>query len=286
MIGAHVSIRGGLLTAFDRARGIGAEAVQVHPTAPQTWRPLELGDDLAREFRGRLRESGLQGFFLHAVYLINLGTDRPEQLARSEGSLRHYLDLCERLGVSGVIFHPGSHLGRGFETVLPQVGAAMRRALAAVPGQSRLLIENSAGAGANIGSSPSQIRQMLEAVDSPRVGLCLDTAHAFTSGWEFTSDEGLARAVAELRAEIGVERLWAVHANDSKAPFGSNRDRHENIGDGEIGAEAFARMLREPALTGAPWILEVPGLERQGPDRENVERLRRLAGLPPLKSPS
>ncbi len=283
-IGAHVSTRGGILTAFDRARELGAEAVQVHPTPPQTWRHLHLEAEEAQEFRLRLASTGLADrFFFHAVYLINLGTPRPELLASSEASLIHYLQLAGELGVAGVIFHPGSHLGQGFDTVLDQIGSTMRRALEAAPGEARLLVENSAGAGANLGATLPEIRRMLEAVDSPRVGLCLDTAHAFTSGWQLTTEEGLAAALAEFEAEIGWDRLWAVHANDSKAPFGSNRDRHENIGEGEIGSEAFARMLADPRLRRPPWILEVPGEERQGPDRVNVERLRSLAGLPPLE---
>ncbi len=282
-IGAHVSTRGGILTAFDRARELGAEAVQVHPTPPQTWRRLHLEAEEVQEFRRRLASTGLVDFFFHAVYLINLGTPRPELLASSGASLAHYLQLANELGVAGVIFHPGSHLGRGFDSVLDQIGSTMRSALEAAPGEARLLVENSAGAGANLGATLPEIRRMLEAVDSPRVGLCLDTAHAFTSGWQLTTEEGLAAALAEFEAEIGWDRLWAIHANDSKAPFGSNRDRHENIGEGEIGSEAFARMLADPRLRRPPWILEVPGQERQGPDRANVDRLRKLAGLPPLE---
>ncbi len=282
-IGAHVSTRGGILTAFDRARELGAEAVQVHPTPPQTWRRLHLEAEEVQEFRRRLASTGLVDFFFHAVYLINLGTPRPELLASSGASLAHYLQLANELGVAGVIFHPGSHLGRGFDSVLDQIGSSMRSALEAAPGEARLLVENSAGAGANLGATLPEIRRMLEAVDSPRVGLCLDTAHAFTSGWQLTTEEGLAAALAEFEAEIGWDRLWAIHANDSKAPFGSNRDRHENIGEGAIGSEAFARMLADPRLRRPPWILEVPGQERQGPDRANVDRLRKLAGLPPLE---
>ncbi len=285
LIGAHVSVKGGLLTAFDRARELGAEAVQVNPTPPQTWRHLHLEPELVIQFRERMSATGLNAFFFHAVYLINLGTPRPELLANSEGSLRHYLELANQLGVRGVVFHPGSHLGQGFDAVLGQIGPAIRRALEGAPGESLLLIENSAGAGANIGSTLPQIRRMMEAVDSPRVGLCLDTAHAFTSGWQLTTEEGLSAALAELESEIGWDRLWAVHANDSKAAFGSNRDRHENIGEGEIGSEAFRRMLAHPQLRRAPWILEVPGEARQGPDRANVERLRQLGGLPALGPP-
>ncbi|MGH7698235.1 MAG: deoxyribonuclease IV, partial [Candidatus Dormibacteria bacterium] len=203
-------------------------------------------------------------------------------LAQSTGSLRYHLELADQLGAAGVIFHPGSHKGQGFEAVLPQVAAAMRQALAEAPGDSLLLIENSAGAGANIGSNFGQIRQMMEAVDDPRLGLCLDTAHAFTAGYDLRSPEGLELTLAELERELGAERLRAIHANDSRAAYASNVDRHANIGEGEIGAPAFAAMLADVRLTRAPFLLEVPGLERKGPDRANVERLRALAGLPAL----
>jgi deoxyribonuclease-4 len=281
-IGAHVSAQGGISTAFDRALQIGAEAVQIHPTPPQTWRRLHPDQEQVATFRRRMAETSLDAFFFHAVYLINLATAKEELLTQSKGSLRHHLEMANLLGVRGVIFHPGSHKGQGFETVLPQMAEAMRWTLAETAGESLLIIENSAGAGANIGSSFSQIRQMMEAVDDPRLRFCLDTAHAFTAGYDLRDAEGLERTVEELGREIGFERLAAIHANDSKAAFGSNVDRHQNIGDGEIGLEAFRRILADPRLTTAPLILEVPGFERQGPDRTNVERLRALAGLPPL----
>jgi deoxyribonuclease-4 len=284
LIGAHVSTEGGINTAFGRALEIGAEAVQVHPTPPQTWRRLHPDLGTVAEFRRRMAETGLDAFFFHAVYLINLATAKEDLLAQSKGSLRSHLELANLLGVRGVIFHPGSHKGQGFEVVLPQMAAAMRQALDDSGGESQLIIENSAGSGDNIGSSFAQIRQMLEAVDDPRLRVCLDTAHAFTAGHDLRTVEGLARLVEELGREVGFDRLAAIHANDSKAAFGSNVDRHQNIGDGEIGSEAFRRILADPQLSRVPLILEVPGLDRKGPDRANIERLRDLAGLPPLAS--
>jgi deoxyribonuclease-4 len=277
VIGAHVSAKGGILNSFDRALEIGAEAVQIHPTPPQTWRRLDPDPDTVLRFRQRLSETGLTSFFFHAVYLINLATAKEDLLASSEAALAHYLELANRLGASGVIFHPGSHKGRGFEATLPQMAEAIQRALRTAGGESRLLIENSAGAGDNVGSTFAQIRQMIEAVGDPRVGLCLDTAHAFTAGYDLSTGPGLSAMREELEREIGGGLLWAIHANDSKAPLGSNRDRHENIGDGYIGGEAFRRMLHDPLLEQAPFILEVPGLEHQGPDLANVLRLRELA---------
>ena len=277
VIGAHVSTKGGIVNSFDRALEIGAQAVQIHPTPPQTWRQLEPDAGTVERFHQRLAETGLTDFFFHAVYLINLATAREDLLVSSQAALTHYLDLANRLGAAGVIFHPGSHKGRGFDQTLEQMAQAMRQALRDAGGESRLLIENSAGAGDNVGSTFAQIGQMIRAVDDPRVGLCLDTAHAFTAGYELTTPEGLDAMRDELEREVGGDLLWAIHANDSKAPLGSNRDRHENIGDGYIGREAFRRMLHDRLLRRAPFILEVPGLEHQGPDLANVERLKELA---------
>ncbi|HUY60861.1 MAG TPA: deoxyribonuclease IV [Candidatus Dormibacteraeota bacterium] len=284
-IGAHVSVAGGIATAFDRALAIGAEAVQVHPTAPQTWRRLQLDEGTVLNFRARMAATGLDAFFFHAVYLINLATARDDLLAQSVGSLRHYLELATELGVRGVVFHAGSHKGVGFEAVLPQVARAMAQALEGAGPDTWLLIENSAGAGANIAHSFEQIGAMIAAVGDPRVRVCLDTAHAFTAGYDLRQAAELARVTEAFATHIGFDRLAAIHANDSKADFGSNRDRHENIGDGFLGAESFRQLGREPRLRAVPFILEVPGLEGRGPDRANVERLRALAGLPPLPPP-
>jgi len=281
-VGAHVSATGGLLSALDRAAAIGAEVVQVHPTAPQTWRRLTLDAEAIGDVRKRMAGAGPDTVFFHAVYLVNLGTPRPELLSQSVGSLRHYLELATSLGVTGVIFHPGSHRGQGFDVVLPQLARSMREALTGAGPDTRLLIENSAGAGDNIGSTFAQIARMLEAVDDARLGVCVDTAHTLTAGYDIASEAGLARTLDELQSAVGMDRVLAVHANDSKAPLGSNVDRHENIGLGYLGDDGLRRICREPRLDRLPFILEVPGLERQGPDRANVARLRELAGLPPL----
>ena len=145
LIGAHVSIAGGILTAFERAQEIGAEAVQIHPTPPQTWRRLTVSPETVTEFHSQMEATGLDAFFLHAVYLINLATAREDLLAQSEGSLRHYLEMANVLGARGVIFHPGSHKGLGFDEVLPQMAATMKGALDGAPGETLLIIENSHG---------------------------------------------------------------------------------------------------------------------------------------------
>jgi len=282
LIGAHVAARGGLHHAVDRALAIGAEVIQTHPTPAQMWRPLRLTEEERALYLRSYAAAGLRGHYLHAVYLVNLASPKPELLRSSVASLVHYMEVATALGAEGVVFHPGSHLGAGFASVRAQVGRAIREVVeSSPPGRVRLLVENSAGSGGSVGRSFEELAQLLEAAGSERVGVCLDTQHAFSSGYELREPEGAARTLAEFDRVVGFERLGLVHANDSARPLGSHADRHANLGEGEIGTAAFRLLLRDPRLRRVPWVLEVPGHERQGPDRQQVELLRRLAGRRP-----
>jgi len=283
LIGAHVRARGGIHAAVDSGLAVGAEVIQTHPTSAQMWRPLRLDDDALQLYLEKYRASGLRGHYLHAVYLINLASPQEQLLRSSVASLLHYMELAALLDADGVVFHPGSHRGAGFEAVLGQVGAAMREVIERSPaGHARLLVENSAGAGGCLGRSFEEIGRIVEAAASDRVGVCLDTQHAFASGYDLRTRSGVARALDEFDRLIGVERLCLVHANDSGTGLGSNADRHANIGEGALGEGAFRVMLRDPRLRRVPWILEVPGREKKGPDRQQVNLLRACAGRAPL----
>ncbi|HVB76195.1 MAG TPA: deoxyribonuclease IV [Candidatus Nitrosotalea sp.] len=284
-LGAHVEASGGLHNAFARAAELGAEALQVHPTPPGFWGSPKLDDERVALFRAAADASGNPPFFFHAVYLINLAGPDPALRQRSESTLAGYLAAADRLGISGVIFHTGSHKGAGFEATLPIITDHLRRVMErAEPSTTRLLIENNAGAGGCVGARFEEIRAMLDALDDPRVGVCFDTCHAFASGYDLRTDETAAATLDEWDRVVGLERLWAVHCNDSQFPLGSNRDRHANIGQGEIGEEGFATLLGDARLEQVPFVLEVPGFTGAGPDRENLEILARLAGraLKPL----
>ena len=279
LIGAHVAARGGLHNAVDNALAIGAEVIQTHPTSAQMWRRLRLEEADRQLYLQKYAAAGLRGHYLHAVYLVNLASPKPELLRSSVASLVHYMEVAAALDAEGVVFHPGSHLGAGFESVLAQVGAAIREVVeCSPPGRARLLVENSAGSGGCVGRSFEEVARVVEAAGSERVGVCLDTQHAFASGYELRDPEGVARTLAEFDRLVGFPRLGLVHANDSARALGSNADRHANLGEGEIGTAAFQLLLGDPRLRRVPWVLEVPGHERQGPDRQQVELLRRLAG--------
>ncbi len=270
--------RKGLWNAFGNAAAIGADAIQVHPTPPGFWGSPKPSDEDVERFRQEYADAGRPPFFFHAVYLINLASDDAKVHPRSESTLAGYLAAADRLGIDGVIFHVGSHRGIGFEAALPGITERMRRALErANPKHTRLLIENNAGTGGCVGARFEEIRAMVDAVGDPRVGSCLDTCHAFASGYDLRTEAGAREVVDEWERVVGLDRLDAIHCNDSMSGLGSNRDRHQNIGLGEIGEEGFRALLHDSRLARLPFILEVPGVEGLGPDAANVAILRRLA---------
>ncbi len=273
-VGAHVSTAGGLPTAFKRAQEIGAETIQIFGSPPQSWRRKEPSDEEAAEFRARMAETGIEPVFIHAAYLINLGTPNPELLAKSIDSLSFSVGLCSRSGALGSIFHVGSHKGAGFEAVLPQILSAIGQVLEATPEDAWVILENSAGMGNSVGSKLTELGAMMRGVGSPRVKVCFDTEHAYAAGYDVAHKDGLEAALEELDRELGIANLVAVHANDSKIALGGGVDRHENIGEGEIGREGFEVIMAHPALRDIPFVLEVPGFRGEGPDRENVDILK------------
>lgn len=275
-IGAHVSAAGGLEKCIDRAVAIGAETIQIFASGPQTWRSAAHSDAQIAALRRRAAEAAIAPVFLHGVYLINLASADPVLVSRSVGSLKQYMGFAARAGAEGVIFHIGSHKGAGFATVLPQIARAIHEVLQAVP-EAALILENSAGQGGSVGSRFAELGAIIRAVDSPRVKVCLDTCHCLAAGYDVRTPSGVAAMVAEFERDVGLERLVAVHANDSKAGLGSGLDRHENIGQGHIGKDGFRAVLAHPAFRDIPFILEVPGFAGEGPDKENVDILKRLA---------
>jgi deoxyribonuclease-4 len=220
--------------------------------------------------------TGLGPLFVHAPYLINLASTRPDLRAKSIAALRSQLQWADRIGAVGVVVHVGS----GDDDPLSAAAAALAEVLDGLPGQSLLLLENDAGAGHRIGRTLTEIGDLIARNGgSARIGVTLDTCHLLGSGYDIRTAEGLEAMLAEADRAFGLGRIRLVHANDSKAELGSNKDRHENIGLGYIGEEAFARILHHPAFANVPFVLEVPGFAGDGPDAENLAILRRLAEM-------
>jgi len=277
-IGAHVSTAGGLGKAVDRAVEIGAEAVQMFLTSPRAWAFKAISDEAAEAFREVAADAGLGPTVIHASYLTALGSPVPGLLEKSVDSLTKHLDAANRLGALGVIFHPASHRGEGLDAMLDQFVGGAKQVLEAAPGDALLMLETSAGSGDHIGSKFEELARIIRAIDSPRMAVCLDTQHVWAAGYHITSPEGLNRTMEEFENELGLDLLRAVHANDSMRPFGAAVDRHENIGEGLIGRDGFANIMRHPAFADVPFYLEVPGYDKnkKGPDKRNVNILKEI----------
>jgi deoxyribonuclease-4 len=263
-IGAHVRAGGTLIPALQRGVEIGAQVVQVFTQSPRAWKPTQYAEVVLDEYRRAQAECAeITETFCHATYLINLATDQPDLLQRSKACLDANLAVATGMGASGLVLHVGSHKGTGLARCVPQVVDALLGALDTQPaGGCPILLENAAGTGGTVGRSFEELATLLDAAGnecSDRLGVCLDSQHLWASGISFTSVEEADHVVADFDAVIGLERLRCLHLNDSKIAFGENKDRHENIGHGTIGAPALGFLISHPALVGLPAILEVPG---------------------------
>ncbi len=279
-IGAHVSCSGGLTSAVEKALEIGAECLQIFVGAPQNWASPKIPDDEVAAFRAAMDAASLKPLFVHAPYLINLASLRPDVRGASRRALVEQLEWADKIGALGVVVHVGS----GGEDAMEKATSGLREVLSRHAGAAWLILENDAGSGNRIGRTFAQIGQLIrETGADERVRVCLDTAHSLAAGYEIRTPEGLGATVEEIQREIGLSRLALVHTNDSKVDLGRNVDRHDNIGRGTIGLEAFARILAYPSLRDLPFVLEVPGYDGEGPDAPNVEALTQLrAGEIPI----
>jgi deoxyribonuclease-4 len=223
-----------------------------------------------------MAETGIEPVFLHGVYLINLATETPEQLDKSTEALAGDLKLASAIGAKGVIFHVGSHKGAGLARVLPQIAKALTKVLKETPDDAWIILENSAGQGGSVGSKFAELGAIMGKVKRARLKVCVDTEHAFAAGYNLAERAGLDAAMGEFDREIGLEQLVAVHANDSKIALGGGVDRHDNIGAGHIGKAGFEVIMAHAAFRDVPFLLEVPGFENEGPDKRNVDILKKI----------
>jgi deoxyribonuclease-4 len=274
LYGAHCS--GGIKKALDNAAEIGADALQLFVQSPRAWRfPDHDPKDLAA-FRERRAELGIGAVVVHALYLVNLATPKDDFYEKSVTTMCSTMDAACAIEADGVIFHVGSHLGTGFEAGLERVVPALEEILGHCSETTWLLMENSAGAGGTIGRSLEELTALYEACGRhKRFGVCLDSCHLWVSGYDVTDRGALDGLLGDLDAQIGLDRLRALHVNDAEAPLGSNRDRHANIGDGLMG-EGLGVFLGHPAVQALPAVMEVPGPDGHGPDAGDMAKLREL----------
>ena len=274
LLGGHCS--GGIKKALDNAHAFGMDSVQLFAQSPRTWRFPDHDPADLEAFKARREELGIGAVAIHALYLLNLASPNDDFYEKSVETLRKTVDAGCAIGAEAVVFHVGSHQGAGFEAGLERVVPALAQALERCSDTTWLCMENTAGTGDTIGRSLDELAALYEALDRhPRLGVCLDSCHLFASGYDVTDAEELDRVVKGLDRLIGLDRLRCLHVNDSKTPLGSNRDRHDNIGDGLMGSK-LAVFLGHPKLQGLPALLEVPGTDGHGPDLDQMKKLRTL----------
>jgi deoxyribonuclease IV len=272
--GAHVSAAGGISKAIDRVEEIGGNAVQVFTQSPRMWRPTEHTPEEVKRFRKRRRQARVKAVTCHALYLVNLASRDPTVRGNSLAALRATMETADALGSEAVVFHVGSHLGLGFDEAVALVEPALRELLELTTDDLWLCMENAAGTGGTIGRSIAELAVLADAVDGhPRLGLCLDSCHWWASGVDVSDAAALDAALDDLDARIGLDRVRLLHANDSQTPLGSNRDRHELVGQGLIG-DGLGTFLAHPAFKSLPAITET--WENKGEATEDLDRMRDL----------
>lgn len=274
LLGAHISIAGGTHNAPARAKAIGATAMQIFTKMASRWAERTCEDEECKAFRTALADSEVREMSAHDSYLINLASPDPVLRARSLDSFLTELRRCEALGLNYLVSHPGNFMDDRASGVARNA-EAIGIALESVPGETLVLMETTAGSGTAIGASFEEMAELIDLVPAAvrnRVGVCIDTAHIFAAGYDITSDyDGVMRQFDDV---IGLHRLRMMHLNDSKAPLGSRRDRHELIAEGAIGEGAFRLIMNDERLSKVAKVIETPKLDEDVTDRTMLERLR------------
>ncbi len=274
VIGAHVKTAGGVQNAFKNAEEIGAKCIQIFGASPRQWQSSLPSQETINEFLKEKSRSKISQVFLHASYLVNLATPDDELYEKSINNLSTHLQITNLLEAEGLVFHLGSYKNSTKPEAYKRQVKGMLKTLENAPGKANLIMENSSGGGSKIGTTIEGIGEMFRAANHPRIKVCIDTAHSFGAGLlETFTPEELKNFTEKCEKSFGLENLTVLHINDSKVPFNSKKDRHENLGQGLIGLQAFKNLAATPHLKDLPWILEVPGLEGNGPDRPNIEIL-------------
>ncbi|HEY1713194.1 MAG TPA: deoxyribonuclease IV [Solirubrobacteraceae bacterium] len=271
LIGAHVSPAGGLDKAVERGEEKGCQAIQIFNQSPRMWRPTAYGDDDFAAFREAMKPSPIKAVLIHAVYLLNCASEDPEIRDKSRASLIQSLRVGSGIGAAGVVLHPGSAKQGDVKQAIKRAGKVIKEALSDTD-RCPLYLEDTAGAGGTLGRSFEELAELISAAGGgKRLGVCLDSCHLLASGYDIRTAPGLTETMDEFDRVVGITRLGSLHLNDSQTPLGSNRDRHANIGTGELGDRGCAAYLSEPRFEKLPLVIETQGPERQGPAREEVE---------------
>ena len=274
LIGAHVSTGGGFLRVLERAEETRSDAIQIFNQSPRMWRPTKYSAEDFAAYREAVKDTRLQAVMIHMIYLINPATADREMREKSLNSLVHALRVAEGLEAIGVVVHPGA-LKQDTRTNAKKRAIALLKEALAKTQSARIIYENTAGSPQLLGRDFDETAELIEKTGK-RTGLCIDSCHLHATGYDVRTPEGVAEIADEIEAKVGIENLRAIHLNDSRDERGSNRDRHAAIGRGEIGRKGFRAFLGEPRFQGLPAVSETPGPEGRGPDRKEIQLLRRL----------
>jgi deoxyribonuclease IV len=279
-VGVHTSIAGGLENAADRAHKIGCDGFQIFSSNPRGWRTKNPSAEDSERFREARRRYGLRPLVIHDNYLINLASPDERLRELSVAAFRREIERALALQADFLVTHPGSARDGNRAQAIRQLAESLKQAARGLKLDGlTILIENTAGQGSVIGSRFEEVAEIVAGASGELpVGACIDTAHTFEAGYPIQTREGLAQTVRELERTVGLASVRVIHANDSKTAFGSHADRHEHIGRGAIGREAFARIVRHAKLRRIPFICETP-IDRPGDDKRNLNMMRKLAGM-------
>jgi deoxyribonuclease-4 len=270
LIGAHVSPAGGLPKAIERGVQRGCRAIQIFNQSPRMWKPTTYREEDIAAFREAMAASPIDAVLIHAVYLLNCASDDPDIRAKSLTSLTHSLRVGHEIGSSGVVLHPGSAKTGDVKSAIARAGETIGEALRESEG-CELHLENTAGTGGTLGRSFDELAALLDASGGEeRLGVCLDSCHLLASGYEIRTATSMSSVVREATRKLGRGKIRSLHLNDSQTPLGSNRDRHANLGAGELGEAGCMAFLSTPGLQKLPCVLETPGENREGSGREEI----------------
>ena len=277
LLGAHVSIAGGIEKAFSRGEAIGCSAIQIFTRNASRWKAKPLSDEAVAAFQQARRDSSIGYVSAHDSYLINLSSPDLKLRNRSIEAFVDEMVRCSQLGIEDLVMHPGAHVGAGYEAGMNTLIASFRSVLSEAPADVRILVENTAGQGSCLGARFEELAEILERLPQGNLAVCFDTCHAFAAGYDLRSTAGYQQVMEEFDRFIGVEKLALFHANDSKKPLGSRVDRHEHVGRGLIGPTGFAALMADQRFAGRPKIIETPPGDEHCDDLRNLALLRQFA---------
>jgi deoxyribonuclease IV len=276
LIGAHVSTAGGLVNAVERGVELDCDAIQIFHQSPRMWRPTRYSDEDFDAFRDAMADTRIGAVVIHAVYLINCASKEREIRRKSLASLKQAMRVGDGIGAGGVVLHAGARKGQPYASSVKRAGKVISEALA---GSNRcpILLENTAGTQGPLGRNFDELADLIDAAGGgKRLGACLDCCHLLAAGFEVRSRAALAGVIDEFDSKVGLGRLRCVHVNDSEAPIGANRDHHANLGEGELGRKGLRVFLSERRFENLPALIETPGPDGRGPDRNEVLTAKRL----------